>query len=135
MFLITNYMMMSAKGFQKACRIRHQTDFDRVYQNKCYAADEVLVIHADRNTLTHSRLGLSVSKKVGGAIFRNRWKRLIREAFRTSQGEFPGNLDLVVRPRRGAKPNFQAIVKSLRKLANRLDKKLTIAGDKNTAVT
>jgi len=135
MFLITNCMMMSAKGFQKACRIRHQTDFDRVYQNKCYAADEVLVIHADRNTLTHSRLGLSVSKKVGGAIFRNRWKRLIREAFRTSQGEFPGNLDLVVRPRRGAKPNFQSIVKSLRKLANRLDKKLTIAGDKNTAVT
>jgi ribonuclease P protein component len=125
-------MMISTKGFQKTCRIRHQTDFDRVYQNKCYAADEVLVIHADRNTLTHSRLGLSVSKKVGGAIVRNRWKRLIREAFRASRGELPGNLDLVVRPRRGAKPNLHAVLRSLCKLVNQLDRKLTTADNKGT---
>ena len=128
-------MTMSTKGFQKACRIRHQTDFDRVYQNKCYAADEVLVIHADRNVLTHSRLGLSVSKKVGGAIVRNRWKRLIREAFRVSRGKFPGNLDLVVRPRRGAKPNFHAILRSLCRLANQLDRKLTTVDNKDTVVS
>ncbi len=125
---------MSIQGFNRAYRIRHQTDFDRVYQTRCYAADEVLVIHADRNTLAHSRLGLSVSRKVGGAIVRNRWKRLIREAFRASQADFPDNLDLVVRPRRGAKPELQAVLGSLCKLANRLDTKLT-ASDSGDAAT
>ena len=127
--------MMNTQGFKKACRIRHQTDFDRVYKNKCYAADEVLVIHADRNALAHSRLRLSVSKKVGGAIVRNRWKRLIREAFRASQADFPDNLDLVVRPRRGAKPEFQAILGSLCKLANQLDEKLAAADSGDSAET
>ena len=126
---------MSTQGFKRACRIRHQTDFDRVYQTRCFAADEVLVIHADRNALTHSRLGLSVSKKVGGAIVRNRWKRLIREAFRASQAEFPNNLDLVVRPRRGAKPEFQSILESLCKLAKQLDQKLTAADRADPAAT
>ena len=128
-------MMMSTQGFKRACRIRHQTDFDRVYQTRCFAADEVLVIHAARNALTHSRLGLSVSKKVGGAIVRNRWKRLIREAFRASRAEFPDNLDLVVRPRRGAKPDFQSILGSLCKLANQLDQKLTVADSRDSAAT
>ena len=127
--------MMSTQGFKRAYRIRHQTDFDRVYQTGCYAADDVLVVHANRNALTHSRLGLSVSKKVGGAIVRNRWKRLIREAFRASQTDFPGNLDLVVRPRRGAKPEYQSILGSLCKLANRLDGKLTAAGSGDSAAS
>ena len=128
-------MMMSTQGFSRACRIRHQTDFDRVYQTGCYAADEVLVMHAGRNDLNHSRIGLSVSRKVGGAIVRNRWKRLIREAFRASRTEFPENLDLVVRPRRGAEPDFQSILGSLRKLANQLDEKLTASDSRDSEAT
>lgn len=106
-----------------------------MYQTGCYAVDEVLVMHAGRNDLTHSRIGLSVSRKVGGAIVRNRWKRLIREAFRASRTEFPENLDLVVRPRRGAKPDFRSILGSLRKLANQLDEKLTASDSRDSEAT
>ena len=43
-------------------RIRKQADFDRIYQARIYAADDVLVVNGDANGLTHSRLGLSVSR-------------------------------------------------------------------------
>lgn len=115
---------MSKQNFSRTHRIRHQADFDRVYSSGCYAADQVLVMYADRNDREYCRLGLSVSRKVGNAIVRNRWKRLIREAFRGSRGALPAGLDLVIRPRRGAEADFQAILAALPRLAKQLDKKL-----------
>ena len=76
--------------FRPADRIRKQADFDRVYNARAYVADDMLVINGSTNELTHSRLGLSVSRKVGNAVARNRWKRLIREAFRLSRGASRG---------------------------------------------
>lgn len=111
-------------GFGKQLRLRKQAEFDRVFGGKVYAADDVLVMNGVRNDLVHSRIGLSVSRKVGNAVVRNRWKRLIREAFRTQQSELPRGLDLVVRPRRGASPDFGKIQSSLRSLAERIARKL-----------
>lgn len=109
--------------FPATFRIKTQHDFDRVYATGIYAADDVLVINAAASELDHPRLGLAVSKKVGNAVVRNRWKRLIREGFRLSQHELPGGIDLVVRPRAGAEPVFEAIQRSLIELAKRLVKK------------
>ena len=110
--------------FRPADRIRKQPDFDRVYRTRVYAADDVLVVNGDKSAVTHSRLGLSVSRKVGGAVVRNRWKRLIREAFRLSREEIPEGLDLVVRPQPGASPELKAIRRSLPALARRVAKRL-----------
>ena len=90
---------MNEQRFGKQLRLRKQKDFDRVYRGKIYAADEVLVMNGCQNRLDCSRLGLSVSRKVGNAVIRNRWKRLIREAFRTQRGELPTGFDFVVRPK------------------------------------
>jgi ribonuclease P protein component len=117
-----------AHGFPKQARLRRQAEFDRVFGGKTYAADDVLVMNGCWNGLDRSRIGLSVSRKVGNAIVRNRWKRLLREAFRTQQGDLPCGLDIVVRPRRGAAPDFPNIQSSIRSLAERIVKKLPESG-------
>jgi ribonuclease P protein component len=115
---------MSDQRFGKALRIRRPADFDRVYRSPVYAVDRVLVVRGCGNQLTHSRLGISVSRKVGGAVLRNRWKRLIREAFRLCREQLPDGLDLVVRPRKGADPDFPSIQQSLLSLAPQIAKRL-----------
>jgi ribonuclease P protein component len=114
--------------FTAADRIRKQADYDRIYKSRLFAADDVLVINADVNGLNRTRLGLSVSRKVGGAVVRNRWKRLLREAFRLSRDSLPSGLDLVIRPQKGAAPDFHAIRTSLIALAHRISKRLARKG-------
>ena len=112
------------QSFPKRHRLRSQNDFDLVYKQDYFAADDVLVIRGRRNGLEFSRIGLSVSRRVGNAVVRNRWKRLIREGFRKQKADLPVGLDLVVRPRKGAVPSFAAIAKSIVKLAHRLNRKM-----------
>lgn len=104
----------------RAFRLRSQADFDRVFSAGVVAVDKVLVVHGRPNRQPRARLGLSVSRKVGSASHRNRWKRLIREAFRRSRLVVPAGYDLVVRPRRGARPDYHDIARSLPRLAQRI---------------
>ena len=112
------------RRYRPADRIRHQAEFDRVFQARFYAADSVLVVQACANRLARTRLGLSISRRVGNAVLRNRWKRLIREVFRLHRTTLPTGLDLVVRPRRGAEPVFAAIAQSLPRLTRRLARQI-----------
>ena len=56
-----------------------------------------MTVIALRNTLDRSRLGIAATRRLGGAVVRNRAKRLVRELFR--RGEVPPGLDIVVIPR------------------------------------
>lgn len=114
-----------SRAFPKSARVRKQADFERVHREQAYAADDILVLRGCRNGLDRARLGLSVSRKVGNAVVRNRWKRLIREAFRTLPGQIPVGLDFVARPRKGAVASLAAIRASLPRLCRRLARKAT----------
>jgi ribonuclease P protein component len=105
-------------------RLRKQADFDRVYRARAYAADDVLIVNGCANGLAHSRLGLSVGAIVGNAVTRNRWKRIIRAAFRLSRLQIPVGLDLVARPQKGAKADFQLACQSLPALAGRIARRI-----------
>jgi ribonuclease P protein component len=111
-------------SFPKTIRLRRQAEFDAVYKSKVFAADDVLVSNGAANGLPLTRLGLSVSRKVGNAVVRNRWKRCIREAFRQLQHELPPGIDIVIRPRKGAACDYDSIRQSLEQLTRRIAKKL-----------
>jgi ribonuclease P protein component len=80
---------------RKRERLRLRSDFAKVFAQKHRAVDDVLVVYVAANGLAWSRLGLSVGKRVGGAVQRNYIRRRIREAFRRSKADLPGGLDIV----------------------------------------
>lgn len=109
--------------FSSNARLRTSPEFRRVFRSRHSVADDVMIVYAAANELTKSRLGLSVSRKVGNAVARNRWKRLIRESFRLQRSEIPAGMDFVVVPRRGVKPTFDAVYRSFPQLARRAARK------------
>jgi ribonuclease P protein component len=62
---------------------------------------ERFVLFAKANCLAHNRLGITVSRKIGGAVVRNRVKRLFREIFRKSPADNPPSFDLIINAKRG----------------------------------
>ena len=120
--------------FHKSQHIRAKADFERVYAAKIKAADGNLLIFADRNGQPRTRIGLSVSKKHGGAVVRNRLKRLLREAFRLQQHQIPSGLDLILIPlaaNRASLESYQdGLIKITRRLLRRMETEQPHAGER-----
>src|SRR5438045_4307818 len=115
-------------AFRPAEHLRRPADFRRTYDRRRSVSDSWLIIYACENGLPYLRLGLSVSRKVGSAVVRNRLRRLYREAFRLSRHELPVGLDLILLPRSPEEPPLEdlkaSLVKLVRQLARRLEKEI-----------
>jgi ribonuclease P protein component len=111
-------------AFRKSEHLRRPAEFRRVYDRQCSLADGWLVVYACENELPHSRLGMSVSRKVGKATQRNRLRRLYREAFRLTRQDLPTGLDLVLIPRRSEEPTLAELQRSLAHLVTQLSHRL-----------
>lgn len=82
--------------------IKKNSDFQKVYRNGKSYGNRYLVMYVLPSE-QETRIGISVSKKVGNSIVRHRLTRLVRECFRLNKDRLDGQLDIVVVVRAAAK--------------------------------
>ena len=98
-------------------RLKKSWEFQRSYSKGKKYWDTYFVIYVVRTKNLQTRLGITVSKKVGKSVIRNRMKRLIREAFRLLKPKLLPHYDIVVVGRKAASGlSAQQVEVSLKKL-------------------
>jgi len=98
-------------------RLRKNEEFHRVFKlGKAFVGDKIVVYKLE-NGLSYNRVGITVSRKLGGAVERNKLKRIVREAWRAREGQLRKGFDLVLVPRMKAKTaSFREIADELQQL-------------------
>jgi ribonuclease P protein component len=85
-----------------ATHVRKRAEFERIQRGgeRVQTARFVLILSRNPADTAPARLGITASRKIGGAVVRNRAKRLVRAAFRETSDLFAPGIDLVVIVRR-----------------------------------
>jgi ribonuclease P protein component len=83
-------------SFPKSVRLTSNRQFKRVLANGLRVSDGLFTLYMADNDCGHPCLGISVGKSYGGAVVRNRLKRMLREVFRQSLDVIPSGFDYVL---------------------------------------
>ena len=105
---------------KKRFRLRKKSDFQKVHREGRSWAHPLLVLCVLPNHLGYSRFGFSVSRRLGGAVVRNRARRLIREATRLRQAMIANGWDIVIIARQPMQEaNFHQVDRAIEQLLRR----------------
>ncbi|MFO7151987.1 MAG: ribonuclease P protein component [Bacillota bacterium] len=114
---------------KKRLRLTKNFEFIAVYKKGRRAGCPFFTMYAKENGLEFTRLGVSVSKKIGKSVVRNKVKRRIKEAFRTSYDDIKSGYDVVISAKEDIKEaNYHEIKGYMIKLLKKLN---LWAGNKN----
>ena len=119
-----NPMLPNSRQLLSSMRLQRSRDFAEIYAGRCTAGDAHMLVFARRSLLPHTRFGLSISRRHGGAVIRNRKRRLLREAFRLHRTELPEGLDLILIPRQRLDSQLTDYSRSLVRLVAKLHRTL-----------
>lgn len=127
-----NALKMNGKDCRlpKSRRIQRRKDFESVFRNGAAASSRIMTVYVRRPAgedarAEESRLGVSAPRRIGGAVQRNRAKRLVREAFRLNRPSLPQSCDLIVVPKGDwSDMTLGTVVSDLIELARRAAEKM-----------
>ena len=101
-------------------RLRTRRHYRSMNRDTVRFVGKWLIVDIKRNPGPYSRLGIAASRKFGAAHQRNRFKRLVREAFRLSAPFFSSTFDILVKPRSVAlSASFHSIKEELAKFVEK----------------
>ena len=106
---------MDYKGdkMKKAFRVKENKEFQDIFKNgKSFANRQLVIYYRKKQDQTHFRVGLSVGRKIGNAVTRNRIKRYLRQAFRELEDQIQSQCDIIIIARKPTKDMAFSEVKS-----------------------
>ena len=97
--------------------IKLNSDFKRLYYKGGCVGNDLIVVYYKRNSFKCNRLGITVGKKIGTAVTRNRVKRLIRESYRLMECDIASFYDIVIVARsKASEASYSSISGAMRRL-------------------
>jgi ribonuclease P protein component len=95
---------MKEQSYRKPERVTKRSRFKAIYNQGVWRSSQHFTTVTCSNTQGDKRLGITVTKKTGNAVKRNRIKRLVREFFRLNKSLFPEKHDVIVMAKRNVPP-------------------------------
>jgi ribonuclease P protein component len=115
--MVAQSVCMKEQSYRKLERITKRSRFGAIYQQGVWSSSKHFTTIICSNTQGVKRLGITVTKKVGNAVKRNRIKRLIREFFRLNKALFPAGNDFIIMAKRNMPPlTYQEACRELTEL-------------------
>jgi len=110
--------------FSKKYRLLKRADFVQIKNSGKKIHSDCFIAQIKKNNSNNSRLGLTISKKTGKAVTRNRLKRLVRESFRTNRHNLSGFWDInIIAKKNVAQSSSEQVFSSMDKIFDTISKK------------
>ncbi len=93
---MAGFLCMKAQSFRRAEKVTNKSSYQIIYKQGGRRSSQFFTMIICGNPNGSRRIGITVTKKTGNAVFRNRIKRLIREFFRRNKDLFPAGHDVVI---------------------------------------